>query len=468
MFEGIKIENYIAILIDKIENSFLVWSNLFELLLFLFLLIAAYFLTKLLYKHVDQILIKIEALNERKRLRIIDQLLYPLILMILVGIYYVIAASFNLPSVIISIAGNLVSAWLVVKVITLFFPRNRMFRFLSAFIWIIAALRILNIYQETLNLLDSLAFNSGNLRISLLLIIKTVIIFSILFWLAGKLSRLVTNRIDSSDDLTPSIKVLLNKIARFLIFTSAILFTLSGVGVNLSAFAFLGGAIGVGLGFGLQKIVSNFISGIIILADKSIKPGDVVEIGDVYGWVRKLDTRFVSVVTRSGKEFLIPNEDFITKEVINWSYSDELVRVEAKVGVSYNSDLRLVQELMMQSITEKERILTDPAPNVLLIEFGDSSVNFELRFWISDPRNGIQNIRSQVLLSIWDSFKENNVEIPFPQQDYHLKSLPDDLSNFLNQNKELDQSNRERDNNLTDKDQSSSDQNNPEKDVKET
>jgi small-conductance mechanosensitive channel len=435
MFEGIQIEKYIEILVDKIQNSFLVWSNLIELIIFLVLAFGAYFLTKLLYKQVDELLEKIEALKERKRLRIIDQLLYPLILMILVGVYYVTAASFSLPNVIISIFGNLVSAWLIVKAITLFFPRNRMFRFLSALIWIIAALRILNIYQETLDLLDSLAFNSGNLRISLLLIIKTIIIFSILFWLAGKLSRLVTGRIDSSDGLTPSVKVLLNKIAKFLIFTSAILFTLSAVGVDLSAFAFLGGAVGVGLGFGLQKIVSNFISGIIILADKSIKPGDVVEIGNVYGWVRKLDTRFVSVVTRSGKEFLIPNEDFITKEVINWSYSDELVRVDAEVGVAYNSDLRLVQKLMMEAVEEKSRILTDPEPNVLLIGFGDSSVNFELRFWISDPRNGIQNIRSEVLLSIWDRFKENEIEIPFPQQDYHLKSLPDDLKNYLNQNK---------------------------------
>ena len=433
MFEGIQIEKYIEILVDKIQNSFLVWSNLIELIIFLVLAFGAYFLTKLLYKQVDELLEKIEALKERKRLRIIDQLLYPLILMILVGVYYVTAASFGLPNVIISIFGNLVSAWLIVKALTLFFPRNRMFRFLSALIWIIAALRILNIYQETLDLLDSLAFNSGNLRISLLLIIKTVIIFSILFWLAGKLSRLVTGRIDSSDGLTPSVKVLLNKIAKFLIFTSAILFTLSAVGVDLSAFAFLGGAVGVGLGFGLQKIVSNFISGIIILADKSIKPGDVVEIGNVYGWVRKLDTRFVSVVTRSGKEFLIPNEDFITKEVINWSYSDELVRVDAEVGVAYNSDLRLVQKLMMEAVEEKSRILADPEPNVLLMGFGDSSVNFELRFWISDPRNGIQNVRSEVLLSIWDRFKENEIEIPFPQQDYHLKSLPENLSNYLNQ-----------------------------------
>ncbi|RAK08466.1 mechanosensitive ion channel-like protein [Halanaerobium saccharolyticum] len=464
MFENIQVEGYLQQIMDKIQNSLLVWSNLLELIVFIVLTASAFFLSKFLYSHVEDLLSKIKALTKRKKLRIIDQLLFPLILMILIGFYFVAAAALNLPTVIIGIFGNLVSAWLIVKVISLFFPRNRMFRFLSALIWIIAALRILNIYQETINLLDSLAFNSGNLRISLLLIIKVVIIFSVLFWLAGKLSRLITGRIDKSEDLTPSVKVLLTKIAKFLIFTSAILFTLSAVGIDLSAFAFLGGAIGVGLGFGLQKIVSNFISGIIILADKSIKPGDVVEIGDVYGWVRKLDTRFVSVVTRSGKEFLIPNEDFITKEVINWSYSDELVRVEAKVGVAYNSDLRLVQELMMQSITEKERILTDPAPNVLLMGFGDSSVNFELRFWISDPRNGIQNIRSQVLLSIWDSFKENNVEIPFPQRDHHLKSLPDDLNNFLNQNREIKQKDKAKNNNSENKGQDNNEQDKLDKD----
>jgi len=445
MFENIQLEGYLQLIMEKIENNLLVWSNLIELIIFAVLTAAAFLLAKFLYSHVDDLLGKIKALKERKKLRILDRLLFPLILMFLIGLYYVVAAAFSLPVVIISIFGNLVSAWLIVKAITLFFPRNKMFRFLSILIWIIAALRILNIYQETINLLDSLAFSSGNLRISLLLIIKAIIIFSILFWLAGKVSRIVTSRIDSSDGLTPSIKVLLNKIAKFLIFTSAVLFTLSSVGIDLSAFAFLGGAIGVGLGFGLQKIVSNFISGIIILVDKSIKPGDVVEIGNVYGWVRKLDTRFVSVVTRSGKEFLIPNEDFITKEVINWSYSDELVRVDAEVGVSYSSDLRQVQELMMQAIEEKERILTDPAPNVLLMGFGDSSVNFEIRFWISDPRNGIQNIRSQVLLSIWDNFKEHDIEIPFPQRDYHLRSLPEVLNNYF-KDSQRSEKNSKRDN----------------------
>lgn len=432
MIESINLENYLAQLITQIENNLFVLSNLIEIIIFALLVISAYFLSLAVRSNIDRLLKRIKALRESKRNRILDKLLFPILLMVLIWAYYIIASAFGLPSIIINIFGNLVTAWVIVKSITLFFPRNRMFRFLSILIWIIAALRILNIYQETINFLDSLAFTSGNLRISVLLITKAVIIFSILFWLAGKISRIVSSRIDKSTGLTPSVKVLLTKLSKFLIFTSAVLFTLSAVGVDLSAFAFLGGAIGVGLGFGLQKIVSNFISGIIILADKSIKPGDVVEIGSVYGWVKKLDTRFVSVVTRSGKEYLIPNEDFITKEVINWSYSDELVRVSAEVGVSYSSDLRQVEELVLKAAEEKSRILSSPEPNCLLMGFGDSSVNFELRFWISDPRNGIQNIRSEVLFSIWDNFEEHGIEIPFPQRDYHLKSVSDSVNQQLN------------------------------------
>lgn len=445
MFEEIEISSYLETLLVKIKANLFVWSNLFEIVIFAVLAVLAYFLAKFSYKYFAGLLDKIKALKERKKKRILAKLLFPFVLLILITFYYVTAAAFNFPVVIISILGNLVSAWFFVKAITLFFPRTKMFRFLSVLIWLIAALRILNIYQETINLLDSLAFNSGNLRISVLLVIKAVIIFSILFWLAGKISRIVTGRIDKSDGLTPSIKVLLTKIAKFLIFTSAILFTLSAVGIDLTAFAFIGSAIGVGLGFGLQKIVSNFISGIIILVDKSIKPGDVIEIGNVYGWVRKLDTRFVSVVTRSGKEFLIPNENFITQEVINWSYSDELVRVEAEVGVDYDSDLRLVKKLMLQAIDEKDRIIKDPAPAVLLMEFGDNAVIFELRFWISDPRNGIQNIRSEVLMSIWDNFKENKINIPFPQRVHRLKLLPDELKESLESNLEVENQNQDND-----------------------
>ena len=431
MFEGIDPDYFYQQFLEIIENHLLVLTNLIELIVFVIMITVAFFLSKIIAPKIEETLKKIKALKENKIKRIINKLLLPLILMFFIFVYYVIAAALNLPIVVLSIVANLVTAWLVVKTITLFFPRNKMFKFLSVVIWIIAALRILNIYEETVNFLDSLAFRSGNLRISFLLIAQSLIIFSVLLWAAGKISQLISKRINKNKDLTPSVKVLLNKLAKFLIFASAALFALSSLGIDLSAFAFLGGAVGVGLGFGLQKIVSNFISGIIILADKSIKPGDVVEIGDIYGWVRELDTRFVSMVTQAGKEYLIPNEDFITKEVINWSYSDSLVRIDVEVGVSYKSDLRQVEKLLLEAADGKDRILDSPKPSCLLTEFADSSVNFQLRFWISDPQNGIKSIQSAVLLSIWDNFKEHDIEIPFPQRDYHFKSMSESINKNL-------------------------------------
>ncbi|RCW49848.1 MULTISPECIES: mechanosensitive ion channel family protein [unclassified Halanaerobium] len=434
-----QISKYYNLIIDWIYNNLFVFSNLIELAVLLLLSSAAYFLSKILRRYLESLVNKIKPLSSVKTEWIFNKLSYPFTLMFLIGFYYIITLVFSLPNLFISIAGNLITAWVIIKFISIFLPRKHEYKILSVLIWAVAALKILNIYDETISFLDSLSFSSGNLRISLLLILKGIIIFTILFWAAGKISTLVTMRVDKTDGLTPSVKVLLNKIAKFLIFTAAVLFTLSSIGIDLSAFAFLGGAIGVGIGFGLQKIVSNFISGIIILLDKSIKPGDVVEISDVYGWVKKLDTRFVSIVTRAGKEYLIPNEDFITKEVINWSYSDELVRVDAPVGVSYDSDLRLVEKLILEATQDKDRILNNPEPVCLLKDFGDSSVNFEIRFWINDPRNGIQNIRSKILFSIWDKFKENNIEIPFPQRDYHLKSLPEDFLDKFSTN-QLDKS----------------------------
>ncbi|MFW6377255.1 MAG: mechanosensitive ion channel family protein, partial [bacterium] len=216
---------------------------------------------------------------------------------------------------------------------------------------------------------------------------------------------------------------LIKKFVRIIMMIVAGLLGLNSLGLDLTAFAFLGGVLGVGLGFGLQKVVSNFVSGIIILADKSIKPGDVIEINDNYGYINSLDTRFVSLITRGGKEFLIPNEDFITQTVINWSYSDKMVRIDVPIGISYDSDLRNVLDLIHESLNNISRINNHPEPKCIVEGFGDSSIDLNIRFWISDPDQGVANIRSEVLLRLWDIFKENNIIIPYPQRDLHLRSI---------------------------------------------
>jgi small-conductance mechanosensitive channel len=167
------------------------------------------------------------------------------------------------------------------------------------------------------------------------------------------------------------------------------------------------------------------------LLDRSIKPGDTISLGETFGWIRELRARFVSVVTRDGREYLIPNEDFITHEVINWSFSDDLVRLDVAFGVSYSSDPHQVSALAIEAASAVERVVESRKPVCWLTEFGDSSLNFLLRFWIRDPQNGLTNVRGTVLLAVWDKFKEHGINIPFPHREVimrtpvEIKPLPD-------------------------------------------
>jgi small-conductance mechanosensitive channel len=218
--------------------------------------------------------------------------------------------------------------------------------------------------------------------------------------------------------------VLLAKLAKIFLVTVAVLAAVTSVGINWAALAVFGGAVGVGIGFGLQKVVSNLISGVILLLDRSIKPGDVIEVGETYGWINKLAARYTSVITRDGREHLVPNEDMITMPVINWTYSSTKVRRHIPVGVSYKADLRKAMDLMIAAALETPRVLDDPDPKCLIKGFGDSAVNLELRLWIADPQNGVANVASDVMLKIWDKFHEHGIEIPYPQRDLHLISAP--------------------------------------------
>ncbi len=227
-------------------------------------------------------------------------------------------------------------------------------------------------------------------------------------------------------DLTPSVQVLLINLSRIILFIVAIVAGISSVGIDLTAFAVFTGALGVGIGFGLQKVVGNFVSRIIILLDKSVKPGDVVAIGNNYGRISSLGARYVSVVTPDAHEYLIPNEDFITTQVVNWSYSDQNIRLSADVGVHYRSDVHRAIEICLEAAGEVDRILKDPPPKCFLNAFGESSVDLLVSYWINDPMNGTINVRSALLLNIWDKFHAEGIEIPYPQRDLYIKEMPPD------------------------------------------
>ena len=288
--------------------------------------------------------------------------------------------------------------------------------------WTVAALNITNLLDTATLALDSLAFQLGEFRLSLLSLLQGIILIFGALWLATFIGNFAEARLKKFDDLTPSLQVLIGKIIKISLIFMALALALSGIGIDLTALTIFSGAVGVGIGFGLQKVVSNFISGVIILLDKSIKPGDTITLGDTFGWIRELRARFVSVITRDGREYLIPNEDFITEKVVNWSFSDDLVRIDVDFGVGYESDPHQVIQLAVDTVSRIERVSDRKATVCWMTEFGESSINFVLRFWIRDPRNGLTNIRGTVLLALWDAFKEHNITIPFPHREIIMRT----------------------------------------------
>ena len=210
------------------------------------------------------------------------------------------------------------------------------------------------------------------------------------------------------------------KFLQVVLFGAAFFMALRSVGFDLTGLAVLSGAIGVGLGFGLQKVVSNLVSGIIILLDKSIKPGDVITVGETFGWINSLGARYVSITTRDGREYLIPNEDLITTQVVNWSHSNDFVRLDIYFGTAYGDNPREVRRLAIEAAASVDRVLEFRPPVCHIVGFGDSSVDYILRFWIKDPTGGLTNIRGNVYLALWDAFADNGISIPFPQREVKM------------------------------------------------
>ena len=324
---------------------------------------------------------------------------------------------------------SLVNAWVVIRLISGVIRNEVLARFIAWTVWSLAALTTLGLLAETVALLDSMAMTFGEIRVSVLTVVKGVIALGLLLWVTMSISNVLERRISRADSLTPSVRVLVAKLTKIVLITLAFLIAINTLGIDLTALTVFGGALGVGIGFGLQKIVGNLISGLTLLMDKSIKPNDVIAVGQTYGWIVSLGARYTAVRTRDGVEHLIPNEDLIAQRVENWTHSDGAVRLRIPVGVSYHSDVRLAMRLCAEAAGAADRVLATPEPRCLLMEFGDSSVNLEIRLWIEDPQEGRSNVISQVLLGVWDRFHEHGIEIPFPQRDLHLKSC--DVSSMV-------------------------------------
>ncbi|MEM7242712.1 MAG: mechanosensitive ion channel domain-containing protein [Pseudomonadota bacterium] len=317
----------------------------------------------------------------------------------------------------IGIAASIATAWLVIEIVSRLIHNRALRTIVRSLAWAYAFLQIVGFWDATARILDEIRIENGNFRISLLMVLTAIVSVALLMVIANIGTRQVSGRIRASDDIDPSIKVLLTKVVQILFYVSAFLIALNFIGFDLANLAILTGAIGLGLGFGLQKIVSNLVSGFIILLDKSIKPGDVISLGETFGWITQLGARYASITTRDGREYLVPNEDFITSQVINWSHSSDFVRLDIDFGVAYDSDPYEVRKVAKEAAGSVERVLGTPSPVCHIINFGDSSIDFRLRFWIKDPTGGLTNIRGNVYLALWDALKENQIDIPFPHRD---------------------------------------------------
>ena len=272
--------------------------------------------------------------------------------------------------------------------------------------------------------LDNAALTVGRRRISMLDVLVAGLLIVGLYALARMLNRLLAHWIGGLATLDGSQRLLAQKLAGLGIAAAVVLLGVDLLGLDLTALAVFSGAFGLAIGFGLQKTLGNLIAGLILLMDRSIKPGDVIVVGDQFGQVNRIGIRAVSVLTRDGKEHLIPNEKMMTDAVENWSFSDRNVRVHIPVGVAYGTDLAKAQALMLEAARASPRVLPDPPPNVWLRSFGDSAVEHDIMVWIMDPEDGVGNVRSAVLNRVWLLFKAADIEIPFPQRDIHIRSLP--------------------------------------------
>lgn len=400
---------------------------LFQLGIIVAAILPAWFVSKLVERRLENLVRRIRGMKGLLRIIVTFLRRLPWFFMALfLGLAYVVTRMLEWPGEnnLIYTAMLLSAAWLVISAVSRIIRDRTLAKLFALLAWSYVAASLFGVTGEIKTLLESASIPV--LDITLWQIVTALVALGILFWLALKVGNFIDGRIQQTEDLTPSLRVLLGKIIRISLIIFAGLIGMQLLSINLTALTVLSGAVGVGIGFGLQKVVSNFISGIIILLDRSIKPGDTISLGDTFGWIRELRARFVSVVTRDGREYLIPNEDFITTQVVNWSFSDNYVRLDVPFGVSYSSDPHQVIRLAVEAAAQVKRVVAHNKPPVCwMTEFGDSSINFLLRFWIEDPQRGMTNIRGAVLLALWDTFKENGISIPFPHREVIMRTPVD-------------------------------------------
>lgn len=344
-----------------------------------------------------------------------------------------IASSAEIASAVMAAGVSLLTAWIVIRLVTMVVRHELWSRVIFYSVYTLAALEILGVLERVQQSLADIGFNYGEIRITVLNVLNALVALAVLLWLAALGRSFIEKRILSVGSLTPSLQALVIQILKLVFPVLAVLLVLPVLGVSLTALTVFGGVFIIGVGLGLQRLVANLLSGLTLLGSGTIRPGDVIALTDVggdkiYGRVHEITMRFVSVHTLDGVEHIVPNEHFIANTVEKWSHSNDKIRLKVPFGITYDAPPREAVKLAVAAAAEVERVLDDPKPVCLLKGFGDSSVDLELRIWIKDPMNGISNVKNECLLEIWDRLHEHGIDIPYPQRDLHIRSLPDGYS----------------------------------------
>jgi small-conductance mechanosensitive channel len=310
---------------------------------------------------------------------------------------------------------------------------------ISAVIWVFLSLHLLGWGEDVIAALDSIGVNAGKTRISVWSVMKLLVTVSVFVILALWVSRWLERRVIKLDALAPTMRIGIAKFLQAFLVGLSVLVGLNAAGLDLTTLNVLTGAIGIGLGFGLQSIAANFVSGFVLLMDRSIKPGDVISFTGTtgtttegFGWVEELRGRYVVVRDRDGVETLVPNQHLINNPVINWSYTDPRVRLKLPVRISYKDDPEVAMKLLLEATDHHPRVLQEPPPVARLMGFGDHGIELELRFWIPDPQSGVNNVRSDVNRQIWRLFKDHDITIPVAQREVRLEMMPQPSSGTRN------------------------------------
>ena len=360
----------------------------------------------------------------------VQKVLAPIVVAIASWLSSVIIEAFGAPNQMLRIAATLALSFAAVRLLV--FALQRMLRpgpllatsekLIAWSIWAFVAIYLLGWNTPIVRALESVSLPFGTKHFTLLDAFRAIATLVISLLVAGYLGIVVERRVMAAIHVSIGVRVGVVKFTKLALVLVAAMVAIDNSGINLTALQVFGGALGVGLGFGLQRVASNFVCGFILVGDRSIRQGDVITIGDRFGVVTELRARYVVVRDRDNVDTLIPNETMITSEVVNWSYGDRNVRLKLPVQISYDDNPRQALDLLVRAGQEHPRVLKDPAPAARVRDFGDNGIDLELRFWIRDPEDGVNNVRSDLYLAIWDCFKAAGITIPYPQRDLHLRS----------------------------------------------